>query len=215
MPPFDALDPLRLVILDLDGVLIEFHPGRRLSALAAATGLAQETIQAAIWDSDFEPAAEAGAWPTGEAYLTEFNRRLGAALDRATWVAARQAAMVPRDDVLAWAEALARRVPLALLTNNGSLLLESLPDLLPALPRIFGTRLHASFEFRARKPDPAVYAGLLARHGVVPAEAMMVDDSAANVRGAIEAGLEGHLYRGLAPLARDLADRIPPDVAWA
>jgi hypothetical protein len=85
--------PLRLVAFDLDGVLCDFHPARRLAYLADLTGEEPGRIQAAIWDSEFERNAEAGAYPTGDAYLREFNRRLGFPLARAQWVESRQRAM--------------------------------------------------------------------------------------------------------------------------
>jgi FMN phosphatase YigB (HAD superfamily) len=69
--------PVSLVIFDMDGVLLDFHPERRLSYLAEATGKATITIYEAIWGSDFEREADAGRYSTGDAYLAAFNARLG------------------------------------------------------------------------------------------------------------------------------------------
>lgn len=194
-----------LLITDLDGVLLDFRPDRRLQHLSALTGLPGVQIHAAIWGSSFEPEAEAGAWPTGAAYLAEFNARLGVRVSREDWVEARRRAMTTRPAVLAYFAALARVVPLALLTNNGALLRESLPELVPEVCALFGARLHASCEFGARKPDPDVYRRLLARHGVPPEAAVFVDDSPANVVGARRAGLQAVLYEDLPSLATALA----------
>ena len=198
------------LVFDLDGVLLDFHPERRLARLAAITGLTPAFLQAAIWDSDFERSAEAGAWPDGEAYLAAFNARIGVAVTREQWIAARREAMTPRAAVIGYLRRLRERVPLALLTNNGALLLEALPQLCGDVTELFGERLHASFQFGARKPDPAVYQRLLARHGVPPAAALMIDDDARNVAGAVQAGLAGYRYEGLDALAAVLEPRLPP-----
>ncbi len=188
---------VRLVISDLDGVLIDFHPARRLAYFEALTGLPGPTIQSSIWAGPFEPEAEAGAWPTGEAYLAEFNRRLGTAVTRAAWVEARRRATAPRPDVVAYFASLAPRVRLAVLTNNGALLRESLDALCPDVCAVFGDGIVASCELGARKPDARVYHRLLARHGVEPAEAAFIDDSAANVAGARAAGLHAVHFQSL------------------
>lgn len=198
------------LVFDLDGVLLDFHPERRLARLAAITGLTPAFLQAAIWDSDFERSAEAGAWPDGEAYLAAFNARIGVAVTREQWIAARREAMTPRAAVIGYLRRLRERVPLALLTNNGALLLEALPQLCGDVTELFGEGLHASFQFGARKPDPAVYQRLLARHGVPPAAALMIDDDARNVAGAVQAGLAGYRYEGLDALAAFLEPRLPP-----
>jgi putative hydrolase of the HAD superfamily len=197
--------PIDLVIFDLDDVLAALDRPRRLRWLAAATGKAPEHFNATIWHADFEPAAEAGAYPTGAEYLAEFNRRSGCALTREQWVQARRQAMTVDPEVLAIARELSARGRIALLTNNGALLKESLAELVPEVAALFGDGGHASCEFRARKPDPAVYARLVAQAGVLPARALMIDDDPGNVQGARDAGLQGLRFLGPARLRADLA----------
>lgn len=206
-PPGDVVS---LVIFDLDGVLLDFHPERRLARLAEITGLAPATIHTAIRGSSFEADAEAGAYSTGVAYLEAFNARLGTRISRAEWIAARAAAMTPRRDVLAYLDELRTRADLALLTNNGALLLEALPELAPEIVARFPGRAHASCQFGARKPDPRVYLRLLERLGASPASAAFVDDSAPNVDGAIAAGLYGIHFTGLPALRVSLDPLLAP-----
>jgi glucose-1-phosphatase len=87
--------PIELVIFDMDNVLVDYDLDRRLRYLSSLTGLTVEAIHAAIWGSDFERAAEAGAYVTGEDYLRAFNERLGFVLTREQWIAARREAMAP------------------------------------------------------------------------------------------------------------------------
>jgi HAD superfamily hydrolase (TIGR01509 family) len=195
-----------LVIFDLDGVLVEFRPAARLAWLAALTGRPAAELHAALWGSDFESRAEAGEYADGAAYLRAFNQRIGYALTRAQWIAARRAAMRPCAAELDFARALATRVPLALLSNNGPLLKEVLPELVPGIAAVFGPRLHVSADFGARKPEPQVFQRLLARHRVDAADALLIDDQPANVAGARAAGLATIQFQGLPRLAAGLEE---------
>jgi glucose-1-phosphatase len=183
-----AARPFDLIVFDLDETLVDFVPERRLDYLANLTGVAPERIHASIWGSDFEHSAEQGGYATGEAYLAGFNERLGFELTRDQWIAARRAAMRLRPGVLAVAAELRPRFELALLTNNGALLRESLPVLVPEVCALIH-RLHASCDFGARKPDPEVFARLVRRYGITPARALFIDDHDEYVAGARAAGL--------------------------
>lgn len=51
-----------------------------------------------------------------------------------------------------------------------------------------------SCEIGAVKPEPAMFAALLAQTGLEPAEHLLVDDKAENVDAAVRLGLRGHVY---------------------
>ncbi|MBL8264736.1 HAD family hydrolase [Steroidobacter sp.] len=195
---------IRLVVFDFDGVLIDFDPQLRSSYLERLTGKRGEDIHAATWGSEFERDAERGAYTTGDAYLAAFNERLGFELSRAQWIEARRAAMRLRPDMVEYARSLSERVPLALLTNNGALLREALPELVPEVCAVFTKNLHASYEFRARKPDVAVFTRLL-KHCLVPAhQAVFIDDDRQFIQGAISAGMHGIHFQSLPTLRATL-----------
>ncbi|MBB6092850.1 putative hydrolase of the HAD superfamily [Povalibacter uvarum] len=202
---------LRLVVFDLDDVLVHFRPPRRLDYLHALTGLAREHLHESIWASDFEPAAEAGAWPDPDDYLDEFNKRIGYRVTVQQWIEARRAAMELRPEVLDVARSLRGRVELALLTNNGSLLKRSLPDLVPDVCEVFAPRVHASCDFNARKPDPIVFTRLLEHYGVSPEQALHIDDSLDYVNGAIAAGLKGVVFHDVHSLIEALGQLLSTD----
>ncbi|MEZ4650101.1 MAG: HAD family phosphatase [Candidatus Eisenbacteria bacterium] len=180
-----------LVVFDMDDVLAGLDRPRRLSRLAELTGLEAAFIEATVFASDFEPEAEAGAYPDGAAYLEELNLRLGTELSRSDWSRARREAMTVDPDILSLARALRERCRVAMLTNNGPLLMEELPAIAPAIYEVFGAHAHGSYEFRARKPDPVVFQRLLAHYGVAAERAVFIDDNAKNVEGALRAGLVG------------------------
>lgn len=54
------------------------------------------------------------------------------------------------------------------------------------------------------KPDEAIFKRLLDRYGLNAAECIFVDDLQRNVDGAIQAGLQGLLFRGAESLREDL-----------
>lgn len=196
-----------LAVFDMDGVLSHLDHARRLALLAELTGREAAFLDAAIWQSGFDRSAEQGAYPTGAEYLAELNRRAGSRLTRAQWARARREAMTPDAEALRIAQALRGQCELAMLTNNGSLLLECLPEILPEAHRLFGARAHASFQFQARKPEPAVFERLLQRYGVAPARALYVDDDEAYVAGASRVGMQAIHYRTPQELARQLRER--------
>ncbi|WP_165219288.1 HAD family hydrolase [Aquisphaera insulae] len=63
-----------------------------------------------------------------------------------------------------------------------------------------------SFELGVMKPDPAFFAACVALAGVPAESCIFIDDAAANVAGAISAGLRGVTYRDPAGLVAQLAD---------
>jgi 2-haloacid dehalogenase len=61
-----------------------------------------------------------------------------------------------------------------------------------------------SGEVKLLKPDPAIYWLALDRFRLRPAEALLVDDRAINVEGALAIGMQAHLFTG----ADDLRARL-------
>ncbi len=61
-----------------------------------------------------------------------------------------------------------------------------------------------SGETGLRKPAPEAFAAAAGRLGVAPAECVLVDDLAANVRGAVAAGLVGVVHRTRAATVTEL-----------
>jgi HAD superfamily hydrolase (TIGR01509 family) len=74
------------------------------------------------------------------------------------------------------------------------------------------TRLHlfktivVSGVEKIAKPDRRIYDMTLDRMGARAAETLFIDDSAANIAGAAQAGLATHLFTGPEKLTEALAD---------
>ncbi len=187
---------IRHVVFDMDGVLCRYDFPRRLEMMAKSTGVTSAAIEEAIFKSGFDDQADRGRF-TAEQYLQGMAERLGVAVSRADWVAARKAAMTPDQDMLALARALGRRVGTAMLTNNGPLLRAHIGEVFPQVAELFGARAFFSCEFGTGKQETAVFALLLERIGATPAETLFIDDSASYIDNARAAGLCTHHFRGI------------------
>ncbi len=196
-------EPLHCVLFDLDGVLADYDRQARVTQLATWIGATPAAVHAAIYESGIEEAGDSGALDSA-AYLAALGDHLGRPVPAEAWVAARRIATRARPDVLELAGRLEGRVTLGLLTNNGQLMAETLPQIVPALFPLFAGRAHAAAQFGASKPAAAAYLGCLAELGAAPARTLFIDDSAANVAGARAAGLHAHHYQGLEGLRRAL-----------
>ncbi|MDV9043498.1 HAD-IA family hydrolase [Stenotrophomonas sp. RAC2] len=181
-----------LLLLDVDGVLVQYQRAQRVLHLAQALGVSTQDVQAALYDGGLEAAHDNGTLD-GPAYLAQLGERLGTTVDVAAWTAARRAASHPQAAVLQRLQAL--QLPLAVLTNNGALMKHALPSLLPELfPALLG-RVFCSADFGLRKPAPEVFLRTLDALGVAPSHTLFVDDLFANVRGARAAGLHAETVR--------------------
>jgi putative hydrolase of the HAD superfamily len=195
--------PPRLVIFDMDDVLCHYDLGRRLRALSQISGKTPRDIRAAIWDSGFEDDADSGGYPDADVYLAEFSYRIGHTITRKQWIAARRESMIASLDVLALAEAIGKTARIALYTNNGPIVKNSLDELFPEAAAIFRER-YCSYEFGTKKPDPQSFTKLLAKIDVAPADTWFIDDKRSNVQGARLAGLKAHHFRSCEAFAKDV-----------
>ncbi|WP_447901296.1 HAD-IA family hydrolase [Stenotrophomonas sepilia] len=181
-----------LLLLDVDGVLVQYQRAQRVLHLAQVLDVTPAAVQAALFDSGLEAAHDIGTLQ-GPAYLARLGECLGRTVDVPSWIAARQAASHPQHAVLQRLQVL--QLPLAVLTNNGALMVQALPILLPELFPALQGRVFCSADFGLRKPAPEVFLRTLEALGVAPSRTLFVDDLFANVRGARAAGLHAETVR--------------------
>jgi glucose-1-phosphatase len=183
-----------LVIFDHDNVVVRYDRPRRVAAMAVALDRTEEEVAAAVFGSGLEDAADAGRLSPG-AYLTAVGDLLGCTVSRSVWAAARAAGTTADPRMVALVSRVRSRTPVALLTNNGTLLREEFATISPEVAAL-GVPLYASGDLGLAKPDPEVYRRVAALHGVAPGETLFIDDSPDYVAGARRAGLRAHLYTG-------------------
>jgi len=184
---------IEAVIFDMDGVLYELNDEARLSFLSGLCAKPPEEIYSQIWLSGFEAMSDAGKLGPEE-YLQGFGRILEYDLTEDDWIQCRASGTIPLPRSLELAEQVCRRIPVALLTNNGLLLKRTIDRIAPKAHSIFGTNLFVSAEFGTTKPDPSIYLSACARLHMNPRNVLMVDDREENIEGAYKVGMSGHHF---------------------
>jgi putative hydrolase of the HAD superfamily len=196
---------IRCVLFDLDGVLADYDRDIRIDTLARLIHRSSVAVRAAIYESGIEDAADAGTL-SANAYLDALSGELGVIVNTDDWTTARRAATCVRSDGLVLAESIASRgITVGLLTNNGWLMAQALPVIVPALFPLFAGRAFCAAQFGAAKPDAEAYIGCVKALGASPHATLFIDDNAANVQGARTAGLSAHQFIDMPDLSRALA----------
>jgi len=183
-----------LFVFDMDDVLYDYDWRVRMSGLTELTGHDFPELRRRWWNDDGEWAAEAGRFADADAYHAAFTEALGRRIPVADWIANRRSAMTPWPESFAAVERAAQLGSVSLLTNNGPLVEAHLADLAPELVPLFGDELHTSSFYGARKPDPTVFANMLAHYAVPAEQVFFADDMQVNVEGARTLGIEAHHF---------------------
>jgi HAD superfamily hydrolase (TIGR01509 family) len=193
------------VVFDLGGVVFRYAPERRLAAFARLTGTPPDTLRKRFIGSGYAMSCDAGRLQ-GEAAYREGIRLLGQRISyqrfRSLWISAFE----PDPAVVALAQQLKPRVPLALLSNNSQLVREGLEARYPEVMALFRPSLFSADAGRL-KPDPGLFHTLLDLLAQPPARTFYVDDDPATVAAAAALGLDAHRFSTPELLARLLSER--------
>jgi FMN phosphatase YigB (HAD superfamily) len=177
---------------DCDKTLYDYDFHKRLPLLAELGGVSQYRLASTWWAGGHERAAEIGEYATTEEYLQAFAEVTGAHLTLEQWQQARKAAMTPIPEVIAALHEAAGLGTVSLLSNNPIPFKDSLPVLTPEIIDVLQGNDLISAVLGARKPERRIYTRALGRFGVDASDAILFDDSRANVEGAREAGMHAH-----------------------
>jgi glucose-1-phosphatase len=180
---------------DCDDTLYNYDFHKRLPLLAELSGTSQYHLAATWWAGGHERAAEAGEYATSEEYLAAFEAVTGAALTLEQWYRARAAAMTPIPGAIAALRRVASLGTVSLLSNNPIPFRDCLPRLAPEIHDALQGNDLISAVLGARKPERRIFTRALGRFGVAASDAILIDDSAANVEGARAAGMHAHQIR--------------------
>ncbi len=180
---------------DCDKTLYDYDFHKRLPLLAELAGVSQYRLAASWWAGGFERAAEIGEYATSEEYLRAFAEVTGASLTLEQWQRARKAAMTPITAAIDALHEAATLGTVSLLSNNPIPFRDSLPVLTPEIVDVLEGNDLVSAVLGARKPERRIYTRALGRFGVPPEDAILFDDSAANVAGARAAGMHAFQLR--------------------
>jgi glucose-1-phosphatase len=193
---------IEAVLWDLGGVLCRFHPERRIHAIASACGATPGAVTEAL-DADLLVSLDRGTLDAA-GLLTALRTRLGWDRPYDTLARAWATAFEPDDEVLAIAACV--QVRSALLTNNGSPLVDNFGALLPDIAAVVDIACFSS-DLGVAKPDREAFALACSRLGSPPSAVLLVDDTTANVESARSAGLDAVVFSNAAALSRELVRR--------
>jgi HAD superfamily hydrolase (TIGR01509 family) len=196
-----------LFLFDMDNVLYDYQWRIRMDGLAELTGHDFHELRRRWWHDDGEWLAEKGIPSTGAEYLRLVNNALESNLSVDQWLFHRRAAMTPRPDIINVAKLASTLGDVAVLTNNGALIGEHLPNVAHELVDVFGHKLYSTAYFKARKPEPEVFHNALNYLGHTPEDTLFIDDMPDNIRGAQSMGITGEWFRPHHP-AEELADTV-------
>lgn len=202
-----ATGMIKGIIFDFGGVFTNAHESLEGFASAAARfGHTPESLYDLLYNGTPWQDAKLGRLTT-----TAYWRRMMAALqldpdgDLDAFLAELFAGERLDTEVVAIAEALRRRYPLALLSNATDNL-ETLLSERFGIRHLFDVVINSAVAGVA-KPDPAAYRLALAGLGLAPAEALFIDDKPRNIAAADALGLATILFRDASGLRRDLMAR--------
>ncbi|MFP3464726.1 HAD family hydrolase [Leifsonia sp. SIMBA_070] len=179
---------------DCDKTLYDYDFHKRLPKLAELGGVSQYRLASSWWAGGHERAAEIGEYSTSEEYLDAFAEVTGARLSLAEWQEARKAAMTPIPGAIAALHEAAGLGTVSLLSNNPIPFKDSLPVLTPEIVDVLGGNDLVSAVLGARKPERRIYTRALGRFGIDPSDAILFDDSTANVEGARACGMHAYHF---------------------
>jgi FMN phosphatase YigB (HAD superfamily) len=193
------------VVFDLGGVVFRYLPERRLAMLAELTGRSTTQIRKTLMDSGYSRSCDAGRLDVEGAYR-EGIRLLGQRLSLDRFAGLWTSAFEPDQDVWSIARRLKLRLPLAMLTNNSTLVRLGLESRYPALLELFRPRLFSA-EAGLLKPDPRLFRTLLDLLGQPPERVLYVDDEPACADAAAALGMQVIRFSGAAALESALIQR--------
>jgi putative hydrolase of the HAD superfamily len=205
----------KLLLLDLDEVLVDYSHDRRCRALAETAGASPELIHRAVFESGLERRCDRGEFEIDE-YMDRLRTDWGLDIPVDAFIAARCASTRIRPTMLAFCQALAERVSLGIFTNNGYWLQLHAERIVPELMPLFGTRFISSGGLGMTKPNPEAFVSCLERLGFSAGSTLFVDDKVANVDGARIAGIESFVFENEAQFFYDIRKRgLNPGVSNA
>jgi len=196
---------INTVVFDLGGVLIDWNP-RRLYDTLIADEAEREHFLTEVCPPSWNVAQDGGR-PWEEAIAEAIARHP----DKAEWIRAYRARWrdmlggVIEDTLVILERLKADGVRLLALTNWSADTFVEAREIFPLLRHFEG--IVVSGEEKLLKPHREIFELLASRHVVVPAEAVFIDDSAANCAGARAVGFDAIHYQSSAQLADELRAR--------
>jgi len=135
-------------------------------------------------------------------FYAEIDRRFTLGVDYEGFIPLWEDIFTECVEVSALIRQVQKRLPVYLLSNVNELHWEHVKHRYPVLSEMDGWVL--SYEVKAKKPSPAIYAAALRLAGAGPGQSIFIDDLEENSVAASECGIHGITFRDADALKRDL-----------
>ncbi|MBP7370403.1 MAG: HAD-IA family hydrolase [Arenimonas sp.] len=196
----------KLLLLDLDDVLVDYNQEQRCRALAETAGVDPAFIHRAVFSSGLEKRCDRGEFEIDE-YMNRLRIEWGLDIPVNDFIVARRASTRVRPAMIDLCTELAPEIRLGIFTNNGYWLQLYAERIVPELMPLFGTRFISSGSLGLTKPDPVAFACCVERLGFSASSTLFVDDKVENVEGARLAGLDAFVFENESQFVNELRIR--------
>jgi len=191
-------------LLDLGNVLVKIDFSRLAGYVQSLTGVGPDQQRAIFVADRLVHRYESGLMSSVE-FHAELCRRIGREVPWDQFVTAWNSIFLPEpildDRLLA---RLAARLDLWIISNTNPLHFDYIRENYNFFRHFRGFVL--SYEARALKPDPAIFASAVEKTGVEAARTLFVDDHSANVEAARALGFQAFHFLGPGRLAEQLRE---------
>lgn len=195
---------VKVVLFDCGGVVLRPQENGTYQRWEERLGLETGALTKVLWESDAYRQAE-----IGKLSEADFWAKMAPVFPQLSEGDLRQLRIdlwdvfTPNAHVLDWAKRLRRTCRVAILSNATSDLEDLLRDHFQVAQHF--EAIFNSARLGVAKPDLAIYQKVLQRLGVVPGDALLIDDRPENVAAAARLGIHVLWYVGDAELDRQLA----------
>jgi putative hydrolase of the HAD superfamily len=196
---------LKTIVFDLGNVIIPFDFGRGYARLEQHVGLPAAEIRERIVATGLVPELESGRIEP-RPFVAAINAALGMSLTYEEFAEIWSSIFLPETLI---PESLVVQLKenhrVMVLSNTNAIHFEMVWEAYPILRHF--DHLVLSHEVKAMKPEPAIYAAVLAEAQAEPGECFFTDDISAYVEGARRAGMQAEQFLGYEKLLGDLRSR--------
>jgi glucose-1-phosphatase len=196
----------KLLLLDLDDVLVDYSHSIRCRALADVTGANEKYIHDAVFASGLEARSDRGELDL-DTYMDLLRSEWGLTIPNDDFIKARKQATRVRPAVLDICEHISEQVQLGIFTNNAHWFYQHAERIVPELMPLFRPRFVCSGTLGMAKPDELAFTQCLQRLGFAPTSTLFVDDKTKNVEGAKSAGLDAFIFENEHQFIHELSKR--------
>ena len=196
----------KLLLLDLDNVLVDYSQSIRCRVLAEVTGAPEKYVHDAVFTSGLEARSDRGEFDL-DTYMDLLRSERGLTIPNDAFINARKQASRVRPGMLKFCEQLSTQVQLGIFTNNAHWFSQYAERIVPELMPLFRSRFVCSGSLGFAKPEQVAYLQCIQRLGFSPSSTLFVDDKVRNVEGASLAGLDAFVFENEDQFISELSTR--------